>query len=284
MLLTFLGTGAATAYPLLSCRCPNCVMARKQGLSAYRRRASLLVNDALLLDLGPDCLSAAAAFGVDLTRVRYLLQTHAHSDHFDAGHLITRIAEYGSAETPPLTVCAHATCLAGMSFRLQLEEPGANLFDPAWRARLNLGILPIAHGERAQLGAYGVTALDCAHDPTAGSLLYIVENGESALLYGLDTPQLTEPAWAHLAGARPRLTAVVLDHTYGFSVRGGGHMGAEEAGETFRRLRSLGVLAENARLFASHFSHEGNPPQSELAPRAEALGYCAAYDGLRAEV
>ena len=40
------------------------------------------------------------------------------------------------------------------------------------------------------------------------------------------------------------------------------------------------LLARNARIFATHISHEGNPPHPALAEFAARHGYEIAYDGL----
>ena len=125
MRITFLGTAAATACPLVFCRCRACQSAWALGGRDMRRRSSVLIGDDLLIDLGPDLMSAAFAFGVDVSRVRWWLQTHSHSDHFDAGHLITRIADYATEATLPLEVCASPETLTHMSERLAREEWGA---------------------------------------------------------------------------------------------------------------------------------------------------------------
>ena len=59
MRLTFLGTAAATACPLPFCRCAACTAAREAGGKDCRARSSLLVNQDLLLDLGPDAPASA---------------------------------------------------------------------------------------------------------------------------------------------------------------------------------------------------------------------------------
>ena len=53
--ITFLGTAAANAYPEAFCRCVTCERARALGVPSLRKRSALLVNDDLLIDLGPAC-------------------------------------------------------------------------------------------------------------------------------------------------------------------------------------------------------------------------------------
>lgn len=306
MRVTFLGTGAATAYPLAFCRCAHCREARRLGGRSLRARSAILVGDDLLVDLGPDVLSAAAQLGVDLSRVRYLLQTHAHSDHFDAGHLITRLAEYAGEDTPPLTVAASPATLWHMAGRLALEDESAVPWDSAdtggtiggegetaeawqalaalWRARLNLSARPMAPGMRLELGSYRVGALDSGHDPKDQALVYAIEQGGRQLLYATDTPGLSEAVHRQLAEWQVQFDAVVLDQTYGPGIPGGGHLNASQAAALFERLRRTDRLKPDAQLYATHLSHEGNPPHEQADAWARDHGYRVAYDGLTLEL
>ena len=121
MKITFLGTAAATACPLVFCNCPMCAAGWKQKGKDFRRRASALIGEDLIIDLGPDVMTAAFDFGTDIRNIRYWLQTHAHSDHFDAGHLITRWSEYASEGIMPLDLAASRETIRHMSERLSLE-------------------------------------------------------------------------------------------------------------------------------------------------------------------
>ncbi|MER5630875.1 bifunctional adenosylcobinamide kinase/adenosylcobinamide-phosphate guanylyltransferase [Streptomyces nitrosporeus] len=75
MELTLLGTGAPTGLPRPACPCARCASARGAGA---RAATSLLVDDALLLDLTPGAVFAAARAGRSLTGVRQVLLTHPH--------------------------------------------------------------------------------------------------------------------------------------------------------------------------------------------------------------
>jgi len=71
MKITFLGTGAA-----------DWRAADHKDLDGYRRNASALIDDVLLLDPGPDVPEALATFGKDAGKIRYILNTHRHRDHY----------------------------------------------------------------------------------------------------------------------------------------------------------------------------------------------------------
>ena len=284
MKITFLGTAAATACPLVFCRCAACRAAWTKGGKDLRRRSSALIGEDLLIDLGPDLMSAAFAHGIDVSRVRFWLQTHSHSDHFDAGHLITRISEYATQGVLPLDVCASSETLKHMSERLAREEDGATLLGTEWQARLNLRAHPMRHGDAVELGGRRITAIESNHDPADGSLLYAVEEGGCAFLYATDTMHLTDAAWALFRERKLRFDAVAIDHTYGPGTPGGGHLCADEAAEEIARMRAEGVLKSGGRALATHISHEGMPLHDELSRFAAAHGYEVAWDGMTLEI
>src|SRR5262245_43509875 len=95
MRFTYLGTAASNAFPEAFCGCANCESARRLGGPSLRKRSAALVNDDLLIDLGPDIMAAAQMHGLALTRVQYCVQTHGHSDHLDPGHFLSRSPGYG---------------------------------------------------------------------------------------------------------------------------------------------------------------------------------------------
>ena len=284
MKITFLGTAAATACPLVFCRCPVCREAWRKGGPDFRRRSSVLIGEDLLIDLGPDVMSSAFDFGVDVSGIRFLLQTHSHSDHFNAGHLITRMPDYATEDILPLEVCASPETLRHMSEYLALEEPGADLLLPEWQERLNLSVHSMRHGDMLVLGNRRITAAESNHDLQDGSLLYIIEEEGKTFFYATDTMRLTDRTWKLFRERGFAFDAVAIDTTYGPGTHGGGHLSADQAAEEIARLRAEGVLKPGGRAFATHISHEGMPLHRELDQYAKAHGFEAARDGLSLEI
>ena len=105
MNITFLGTSAANAFPEAFCQCKNCEQARELGGVSLRKRSAALINSDLLIDLGPDIMTASFLHSRPLTHVRYCLQTHAHSDHLDPA-VIRELAPQGVRFAVPLGVGA----------------------------------------------------------------------------------------------------------------------------------------------------------------------------------
>lgn len=59
MIITFLGTAAANAFPEAFCKCENCAKAWALRGPSLRERSAALINDDLLIDLGPDIMTAS---------------------------------------------------------------------------------------------------------------------------------------------------------------------------------------------------------------------------------
>ncbi len=284
MRLTFLGTSAADAFPEAFCSCDNCVRARALGGPSLRRRSAALVDDDLLIDLGPDIHTACHAFGLSLAQVRDCIQTHPHSDHLDAAHLLSRSAEYGTRGTPLMGFHASAQTLQRLAWAVARDfEPGS-ILDPDNAQRLNVRFNTVAPYTPFSAGRYRVTGFPANHDPAMGSLLYAVEADGRALFYGTDTAALSEDVWQGFHRLGLAFDAVVLDHTYGPDQIADGHLGAKEVAEYVVRMRAESLLRPGGRVFATHIAHEGNPPHPELSAWAAAHGYEAAYDGLVVEI
>jgi phosphoribosyl 1,2-cyclic phosphate phosphodiesterase len=280
MVITFLGTAAANAYPEAFCACDNCERARVLGGPSLRKRSAALINDDLLIDLGPDIMTASNMHGRPLSNVRYCLQTHAHADHLDPSHFLSRSPEYGVVNAPRLHFYASPGTVQRTAQLFERDCAPASLLDPEVGERLNLEIHQIEALESFTVGRYQVTAFPANHDPTVDPLLYAVEAEGRSIFYGIDTATLPEETWQGFHRRRLRFDVVILDHTYGPDESGSDHLSARQLIEHVARMREEGLLTDKARAFATHIAHEGNPVHPELVDFATRHGYEVAYDGL----
>jgi phosphoribosyl 1,2-cyclic phosphate phosphodiesterase len=280
MLITFLGTSAANAYPEAFCSCTNCERARELGGPSLRKRSALLINDDLLIDLGPDIMSAAQMYGRPLAKVRYCLQTHGHADHLDTSHFLSRSPAFGVVGAPRLHFYASPETLHWAAMRLERDCAPRGFLDPDVGEQLNLKLHPIEPFQQFDAGPYRVTAFPANHDPEIGSLLYAVEAEGQSLFYGTDTATLLEEAWPAFHRYKMHFDVVILDHTYGPDEPGSDHLSAHQVIEHAARMREEGLLSDRSRVFATHIAHEGNPPHPEMVAFAARHGYEIAFDGL----
>jgi phosphoribosyl 1,2-cyclic phosphate phosphodiesterase len=280
MQLTFLGTAAANAFPEPFCQCDNCQRARALGGRSLRKRSAALVNDDLLIDLGPDILTAANLYGRPLTAVRFCLQTHGHADHMDPSHLLSRSPGFGVVGAPRLHLYASRGTLRWAARQLEADCAPSSLFDAEAGERLNLELHPVEAGQSFLAGPYQVTAFAAHHDPSVEPLLYAMATGERTLFYGADTGVLPEETWRAFHQHKLRFDLVILDHTYGPDELSSDHLSARQVVAHLARMREEGLLAPGARALATHIAHEGNPPYPDLVAFATEHGYEIAYDGL----
>ena len=77
MKLQYLGTAAAECWPAIFCECPACLEAARRGGRNIRHRSGAIVNDRVLIDLSADLYAMKLRLGLNLSRVRHVLITHA---------------------------------------------------------------------------------------------------------------------------------------------------------------------------------------------------------------
>ena len=279
MRVTFLGTGAATSYPLAFCQCETCRKARELGGKNFRKRTSLLINTDLLIDLGPDTIPAMHAYSHDPTKLRLLLQTHPHSDHFYPGVLVTRSSTYGCVNSNTLEIVAEKSCLEVMADQVRAIE-GFELLEEKWQTDMHLSLTALGHGQRLSRGGYEIMALESLHHPQWGSQIYLVKEGDKQLLYAVDSPALSVVALEALQGQY--LDLAIFEQTFGpfYAGNSGTHISEAILFEQLAMLRAQGCLDEKSQIYITHISHEGNPHHDALVERGAILGYCVAYDGL----
>ena len=71
MKITFLGTGAADWNLQLH-----------KDMDGFRRNCSVLIDDCLLVDPGPDVPDALETFSKSPAAIKYIINSHSHDDHF----------------------------------------------------------------------------------------------------------------------------------------------------------------------------------------------------------
>ncbi|MDQ2787182.1 MAG: MBL fold metallo-hydrolase [Chloroflexota bacterium] len=277
---TFLGTAASEGYPDAFCACANCEQARALGGPSLRKRSSVLINDDLLIDLGPDLMAAAQMHGVPLANLRYCLQTHEHTDHLDPSHFLSRSQFSGVRDAPHLHFYATQGAIDSALRSVRTHQPVDALITSGKSETLNLSVHAIEPFQTFAVGPYRVSSVRAAHGQAIVAVLYVIERGGRSLFYGTDTGPLPETTWAVLRAGRHRFNVVVLDHTFGLKEQASGHLNREQFLEQIARMRDEGLLADNARIFAHHLAHHSNPVHPELVAIAGQDGYEIPYDGL----
>jgi glyoxylase-like metal-dependent hydrolase (beta-lactamase superfamily II) len=112
-----------------------------------------LIQEDLLIDLGPDIMTASNLHQPPLSQVRYCLQTHAHADHLDTSHFLSRSPDYG-VDAPCLHFYASPGTLRRAAQLLEQDCAPASFLDPEVGERLNVQIHPIEALQSVTIGRY----------------------------------------------------------------------------------------------------------------------------------
>jgi phosphoribosyl 1,2-cyclic phosphate phosphodiesterase len=278
MKLTYLGTSAAEGFPAVFCNCKYCNEARRAGGRNIRTRSQALINDDLLIDLPADTYHHFLTNGIRGDRIGYLIVTHGHSDHFYPNELHMRGGCYShDMERQTLHILAsdrvYRTCEGVIgSYEKSVRETYA----------LHEGV-PF---ETVTLGDYRITPLPARHAPAEKAMMYLIEEGDKALLYAHDTGFFFEEVFAFLKDRGIRLRAVSFDCTnVNIPIADtGSHMGFPNIARVIDRLTEIGAIDEGTKKIVNHFSHNGNPMQDYLEACASPLGCAVSYDGLTVEI
>ena len=283
MQVTFLGTAATPSMPIPFCTCQVCTDARRVGGKNLRRRSSIIINDDLLVDIGPDVATASFEHNLSLAGISVCLQTHSHEDHLDTEFIISRHAEYGTVVSSDLLFVGSSETLRAVDAIVCRRCEYGSIFDPDTQAALKMNVLSVTPYEACAVGNYRVTGYPANHGTDQGYLLYSIEQGYHAVFYGTDTSVLSEEVWEHLLLHRTRYDLLVLDHTYGIGLdsRPADYLGSRDVIAHADRFREVGLLKDNGIVYATHISHEGNLEHDELDEYAGKHGYRVAFDGLR---
>lgn len=280
MEIRYLGTAAAEGFPALFCQCDTCRRAAAKGGKNIRTRSSVLVNDTVLLDMGPDLYWQKVRENLDLGKLETVFFTHSHIDHLDCTGLSLRGSQpYGFCHLQndrPLQVYGNAkvlrTIAQGMEFEYGTKEIAS--------VRPHL----MQAGERVQTEGLEVWALTAKHDPKEDCLVYLFMDAVDAVLVANDTGEPPAEFFQQLSEALQgrKLTKVSMDATFGAIDRGpGGHMSVRQNILLRQKLLEMKAADQNTRFFVTHFSHNCGMDHEQLCAHFEPEGFTVAWDGLK---
>ena len=242
----------------------------------------MIVNDDLLVDIGPDVVSASFEHDVCLTGIDVCLMTHAHEDHYDPEFLISRHENYGTEVAKDMILAGSIDTLRSIDEDLARRCEYGSIFDRQTGCALKIVTEILEPYRKEAVGRYSITGYPASHGSVKGALLYAIEQDTHAIFYGTDTSVLSEQVWEHLLSAGTRFDLLVLDHTYGVGIDASppDHLASVDVIDHVDRFRRNGLLKNGAQAYATHISHEGYLEHDQLDRFAAANGYRIAFDGL----
>jgi len=266
MKIQFFGTGAPEGNPSPFCVCKNCKYIRKYKGNNIRLQASLLINADLLLDFGPDIRVAANNAGISLTKLKYILVTHCHFDHWYAANLIFRL------KGPRVGNIQRLTVLGPKLLKKLAQE---------WiKEEQQVIIQPLDQWKDIQIGKYIVSTFPITQqDLSAGKGMgYIINQNHKYILYAVDTYELPKELFKKWRSVS--FDMIILDETFGLHPAPlKDHMHIAKVISSIDKLRENGNISKKTKLYIQHMSHH-NPPHDKLVSIMKQYDISVPYDGL----
>lgn len=287
MKLTFLGTGAGEGYPGYWCECPHCTYARKHRGKNLRTNSSMVIDEELLIDIGPSCFDNAARFGVNLSKIKTLLVTHPHEDHLYPQHLHWRNTDESLLPLTYVEKMRHGgprftdipqLNIYGNSFVMETLRKSLDDME-----ELKINLHEIKEGKEEKTDGYRILPVRGNHGSQQGfSHSYIIQKDEKTVLYALDSGSYDEDQFALIQ--EYQYDAVIMEGTTGLNEQYGGHMCLVNNIRIRDRLKENKCLRENSRFLLTHLSPHWCPPHDWYESIVASEGLELAYDGLQIEV
>ena len=275
MKIKFLGTAAYERVPALFCKCPTCSYALEKGGKEIRTQAQVLINEDLLVDFGQDNYFHFLKYGLDFTKIKHILVTHSHYDHFVPNDLIMTKEPYGHSDTD-INVYAGKDCYK-------------NFLNNSESSKIQFNV--IKKHQTFKAGNYEITPLPARHG-TKNPFIYVIKTEGKYLLYDNDSGIELEEVYDFLAKKGYKFSVVISDCTNGYK-----HFEKINSHKSFidnkyhkERLEKAGNVTSDTKWIITHFSHNGlvkdNMPvtNKDLCDIAEKMGMICAYDGMEIEI
>lgn len=277
MKIKFLGTIAAEGGPALFCNCDYCREAARRGGKNIRTRSQILVNDDLLVDFPADTYFHKLQYGLELSRVRELLITHSHHDHFYPTDLFLHGGQNAHDMTEPLL-----NIYGNDAVRALYEKAAA---DQSARITDTLCFHTVSSFEHVVTDRYEFWTLPAAHMKDENALFYLIRQGDRAFLQCNDTGLMAESVFEFLSSLGVRIDVIALDSTMGAVEKSYfGHMNVKECIETVARMRESNFVKPSTRFVLTHFCHNGKLLHEDYEAICAPHGIEIAFDGMEIEV
>ena len=280
MKFKYFGTAAAEGFPGLFCSCEHCVRAQKAGGKNIRTRSQALVNNNLLIDFPADTYHHIIKDGLNLTKVKNIIITHSHEDHFYPKDL--------HMAYPPFAYGADKQKITPINI---YGNESVNSYAGEFKTEI-VKFHEIYAFRELFIDNYVVTPLKADHDQSQNCFIYVIEdniNDISAkkILYGNDTGYFPYETWDYLhenhTGSN-KFDFVSLDATSIAIDCRHGHMGIDCGAEVRDRLVKMGSADDKTVFCFHHFSHNGAKIYDELVPIAKDMGFIVSYDGMEIDI
>ena len=285
MKITFIGTSAGEGYPGVWCECPNCAKARRLGGRNIRGNSCALLDDDFLIDMNAHFAAMAPRLGISPTKIKGLLVTHAHMDHFAPEFLEKRSMrpelralsweekeKYISpcfSELPVLHVYGNAFTRQAL-----FAQPGVMEQDINTRIEFHL----IQEGIPMSQDGLTFIPVRSRHTTIPGYChKYIISRNGKTLLYASDTGGYDADMLDIVLAQK--YDCIIMEGTFGLGATIELHMSLKKNREMLKLFNDHNVWKNGQNFHLTHICPHWTPVHDEYAPMLRSEGIEVAYDG-----
>lgn len=253
MKIGFLGTGAADFLPSLA-------DVDRYNLDKNIRRSTVtLLNGTTLIDCGPHLLDELAIHHVEVKKIRNVLITHSHSDHFNPANL-NHLATLTDS-------------VLHVWYPQQIQMPEIQ----------NAVLHPMTILQSYQIDTLSVTPLKANH--TVDAVHYSIEEDEKKFFYGCDGAWLMMDTYNYMMGKK--YSMMIMDATVG-DYEGDYRMAEHNSVPMIRMMlqsfKTVEIATEETVIVLDHLARTLHKNYEETCRLVEKDGFVVAYDGLTMEI
>ena len=280
MKVKVLGTAAGSGVPGIFCSCDGCNKARVLKGKELRGRSQFLVNDDVLVDFSNDTIRNSMIYGINMSKIKHLLITHYHTDHYDP--TIFRYKNASQMDEPVLYVYSPP----------DVEEMYNNCDVIKPKTREYIQFVKTTEYNPIEAPPYKIHPMFAPHfhkgEKTSGKkfYIYVLEKDGKRVLFGMDSYYFTDEIFDYLKGMK--LDLIFLDCTHGLRVREfegtHAHMCFNENLMIKERFLQNGTADSKTIFVSTHFSDRYAGQHEEMNAEMEKHGFFAAYDGMDFEI
>ena len=268
----YLGTAVAEGFPALFCNCEYCKAAREKGGKNIRTRSQAIIDGDLLIDFPSDTYMHALNNKFELHKVKTLIITHGHEDHFYSKDLLMRKDCFAHDMDVEIL---QIYCSEYVLKRFIHEVGSSNI------KGINFNVFKAF--ETFSAGEYKITPLPARHMFEEDAYIFIIEKQGKKILYANDTGYFYQETFDYIKNNSIYFNFVSYDCT-NVTIPiddNGTHMGFENISRVSKALKDMKSIDSNTIEFVTHFSHNGNPCHKRLVELAKPLNMGVAFDGCK---
>ena len=277
MRIKVLGSAASEGFPAIFCNCDSCIKARVAGGKNIRTRSQFFVNDNMMIDFGDDTFYHSLNQNIILSKMKYLLITHSHIDHYNPTIFRYRGEDYASVLCENILNVYSTPAVKEIYEQMGRGKPADEVMKKI-EFRALTEFVPVSADE------YKIHALPARHMKNEKCFVYVVEKDGKRVLFGNDSGYYLDETFEYLKGMH--LDLVFLDCTFGFLSYGmmNSHMGFHENLKVKERFYENGTADDSTVFVSHHFTHNCKSTHEELCEGMEKHGFLVSYDGMSFEL